>query len=107
MAIVGETVWERRSWRSLVDQIAVDLLRDDTGAERHIAAADPFGQRQHVWSKVPVFEREAFTGAAKAGDHFVENEQHPILAADGLDHRPVFRRRHNGAPRAHDWLAGE
>src|SRR5215831_2338042 len=107
MAIVGETVRERRPWRSLVDQIAVDVLRDDTGTEWHIAAADPFGQRQHVWSKVPVFEREAFAGAAEAGDDFVENEQHPILAADRLDRRPVFWRRHDGATRTHDRLADE
>src|SRR5215475_13688292 len=107
MAIVGEPVWERRAWRDLVDQIAENLLRNDAGAERHIATADPFGQRQHVWSKAPVFERETFAGAAKAGDHFVENEEHSILAADRLDRRPVFRRRHNGAPRTHDRLADE
>src|SRR6266850_4102584 len=107
MAIVGKPVWERRSWRSLVDQIAVNLLRDETGTERHITAADPFGQRQHVWSKVPMFKREASSGTAKAGDHFVENEQYPVLAADRLDHRPVFRRRYDGPPRAHDRLTDE
>src|SRR6266508_6362194 len=107
MAIIGEPVWERRSWRSFVDQIAVNLLRDDTGTERHITAVDAFGQRQHVWPKIPTFEREAFAGAAESGDHFVENEQHPILAADRLNHRPVFRRRHDGAPCAHDRLADE
>src|SRR5262249_46616337 len=107
MAVVGEPMWERRPWRSLVDQSAVDLLRYDAGTKRYIAAADAFGQRQHVGPEVPVLEREAFSGTAKARDYFVEDEQHAVLAADRLNRWPVARRGHNGPSGAHDRFADE
>ena len=45
--------------------------------------------------------------AAESADHFVRDQEDPVLAADALDLRPVSRRRDDHAARALDRLADE
>ena len=75
---------------------------DGAGAQGQVAAGYALGQGYNIGFDAPVFGGEEFTGAAEAGDDFVENEQDPVAVADLSEAGQVFVGRDNDAAAADD-----
>ena len=84
-----------------------DLVSDDCRAERHVSAGDALGEGDDVRAHAPVLMREHATGAAKAGDHLVENQQHAVAIADLAYAREIVVGRDQDAAARDDRLHDE
>ena len=64
----------------------------DAGRERK-AAGERLAEADEVGHDAAVFAGEPFSGAAKAGVNFVENQQRAVFVAEFAQQRQKFRRR--------------
>ena len=75
--------------------------------DRHIARRKALRDRHQVGVEPVVLGAEPGAGAPEAADYLVGDEEHPVLAADAGDLRPVRVRRHDHPARALDRLRDE
>ena len=106
MAGVGIGVHPPLTGRRGHDDLA-NLVRDLDAAQGLIAAGDTLGKGHDIRFHPPAVEGKPFTRAAKAGDHFVGDEEYFVLVTDGADGGEVVVRRDDDAARALDRLGDE
>ena len=68
-------------------------LAQRDGADRLVAGRKPLSQGDHVRLDSIRLRTEPFAGAAEAGDHFIDVDQHVVFGADALHLWPVACRR--------------
>ena len=81
-----------------------DLAAGDKGGHRQHPAAERLAQDQAVGTDALVLEGEPRAGAAQAGLHLVEDQQHAVCVADAAQGGEPARRRHDDAGLALDRL---
>ena len=97
------------NWRSAgaLSIASCTRFRSEHAAQRQIPARHPFGERDEVRLDPPMAERKPFSGAAKAGDHLVGDQQDLVAVADLAQPREIARRRHDDPARPHDRLGDD
>jgi len=68
-----------------------DFIRYDHGAQGAVAAAQAFGNRNHIRCGMPVLHGEVFACPSHARDHFIGDKQDIVRVADLSDDRMSSR----------------
>ena len=77
----------------------VHFFGHEQSAERQVACAQAFGERNEIGGDAFLFTRVATAGAPHPAHHFVEDEQHAIAVADLADAREITWNRRDAAER--------
>ena len=82
--VAGEGV-TRRGSAMRGEQGLRNLLAEDCGAQRNVAAGQSFGGRHNVGNDAIVFQGSKGAATARAAHHFVGNQQDSVAVADRSD----------------------
>ena len=86
--------------RRLLHEGVVDLTAGDHRTQRDGAVGDLLGDVHQIRGHTEELRAAPLAHAAKAGDHFVENQQDVVLRTDLAQALQVAHRRHDGTGRA-------
>src|SRR6185312_4014965 len=71
---------------------------------RHVRTGDALGDGDKIGRHAIMLKPEHLAGTAEAVDHLIDVQQDTVFAAEGLDLRQIFVRRHGDTDAAHDRL---
>ena len=77
----------------------VNLVADDSGGDRCVAAAQSLAGGDDIGDNSPVFDAKIATGAAVAGDNLVDDHQDIVAVADLAQGREIVGWGHQAATR--------
>ena len=84
-----------------------DAVRDQHGADRLIAGAEPFRHADDVGNDALMLEGEARAATAHAAHHLVEDEKHAVTVANLADALEIAGHGGHGAERRADHRLGD